>query len=217
MSWSRVYPLLDTMVAGLPPTEYVTVLVSDTRVHLSPCLSWDSCHSAHIQQERVTVGSGSVVVHIHPDDSESMHWARRLGSSLPAQALAAHKLAGERRQRDVLSPFVPDSLSANLPSLPSPHPLSSHPLSHPLHPPTHAARSHRAERRVSITRARPMNCSEFGTSMAPAAFFVRPYHTTNMCHLYNEALLPMAHLMEAVPPPRGLYYYGVAIVSVACT
>ena len=156
MPWSRVYPLRDTMVAGLPPTEYVTVLVSDTCLRLSPYLSWDS-HSAHIQQERVTVGGGSVVVHIHPDDSESMHWARRLGSSLPAQALAAHTLAGERRQRDVLSPFVPDSLSANLPSLPSPHPLGSHPLSHPLHPPTYPCRAFPPARAQGVYHTSPPN------------------------------------------------------------
>ena len=108
-------------------------------------------------QEHVSVGHGEVRVYIHPSDSESLHWAQKLGGTLPDQALAARNLAGSRR--------------------------------------------------VTILRRLPLNHSCVARE-APAAFFVRPYHTANMCHLYNEALLPMAHLMHGVPPPRELYYYG---------
>lgn len=100
------------------------------------------------------VDQDEVFLHIHPSDNMSLHWARKLGGSLPAQALAARELPGSRK--------------------------------------------------VSILHtAISANCTE-----EPAAFFVRPYHASNMCHLYNEALLPMAFLMRRVPMPRELYYYG---------
>ena len=71
-----------------------------------------------------------------------------------------------------------------------------------------AARGLPRGRRVRILTGVPLNASCATSTEAPAAFFVRPYHTSNMCHLYNEALLPMAHLMQSVPSPRDLYFYG---------
>ena len=71
-----------------------------------------------------------------------------------------------------------------------------------------AARGLPGSRRLRIVTGVPLNSSCTTSTEAPAAFFVRPYHTSNMCHLYNEALLPMAHLMHAVPSPRDLYFYG---------
>lgn len=96
-----------------------------------------------------------VWLHINPSDNESLHWARKLGGTLPAQALAARHLAGSRKVKIVHFPLAD-------------------------------------------------NCTE----ESPATFFVRPHHAANMCHLYNEALLPMAYLMHGVRPPRELYYYS---------
>ena len=41
-----------------------------------------------------------------------------------------------------------------------------------------------------------------------AVFFLRLYNAGNLCHLLNEALLPLLHLALPVSPPREIYYFG---------